>query len=175
MKHFAVRMLCGFEGQPRRAMELADDDALGAINDKGALRRHQRQFAHENLFLFGSLFFLEQEGDIERGAISDAFAESLEPVILWLADFIAVIIKHTLAIITFDGEDLLENRLQTHVLAAGRGQPELEEFRVGIGLKLDEIRRSNNLFDLAEVDSFSGARWHFFYFLNWPANCCQPW
>ena len=66
MERLAVGMLGGLEGQTGRTMQLADDDAFGAIDDKGALRRHQGQFAHEHFFFLGALFFLEQEGDVER-------------------------------------------------------------------------------------------------------------
>ena len=57
-------------------MQLADDDAFGAIDDKRALRRHERQFAHENFFFLRALFFLEQEGDMERRAVGQAFAQA---------------------------------------------------------------------------------------------------
>src|SRR5664280_475966 len=50
MQHLAIGMLRRFEGQPGRPAQLADDDALGAVDDERALRGHQRQFAHEHLF-----------------------------------------------------------------------------------------------------------------------------
>ena len=66
MQGLAVGMLAGFKGQTGGAVQLADDDPLGAIDDKGALRRHQRQFAHEHFFLLRPLFLLEQEGHMQR-------------------------------------------------------------------------------------------------------------
>src|SRR5262245_5742803 len=42
VKRFAVGMLGGLERQTRRAMQLAYDDALGAVDNKGALWCHER-------------------------------------------------------------------------------------------------------------------------------------
>ena len=83
----AVGMLGGLKGQARRTVQLADDDALGAVDDKGALRRHQRQFAHEHLFFLGALLLLEQEGDVQRRAVGDAFAQAFQPVDAWARRF----------------------------------------------------------------------------------------
>ena len=85
-------------------MQLADDDALGAVDDEGALRRHQRQFAHENFFFLGALFLLEKEGHMQGRAKSDALAKAFQPVVLGFADFVAVKIQNALAIIAFDGK-----------------------------------------------------------------------
>jgi hypothetical protein len=40
-----------FEHDPRRAVELRDDDPLGAVDDEGAVRREQRQLAQIDLLL----------------------------------------------------------------------------------------------------------------------------
>jgi hypothetical protein len=45
----------------------------------------------------------------------------------------------------------------------------LQEFLVGIGLQFDHVRRHDNLFDFAEIDSFSDSRWHL-DFLVWLAT-----
>ena len=49
----------------------------------------------------------------------------------------------------------------------------LQKFLVGIGLQFDHVRRRDDLFDLAEVDSFSGSRWHF-DFLVMAGNSAGP-
>ena len=41
----------GFEEHAGRTVQLADDHALGAVNDEGAVLRHQRNVAEE-YFLF---------------------------------------------------------------------------------------------------------------------------
>ena len=69
-------------------MELADDDPLGAIDDKSSLRGHEREFAHEDLLLLGRLFLLEQKGDVQGRAEGDAFAQALQPIVLGFANFV---------------------------------------------------------------------------------------
>src|ERR1051325_7550248 len=100
---------------------------------------------------------------MERRAESDAFAQALEPVILRLADVVAVVIENALAIIAFDGKNFLKDGLQADIFPAGRSHIELEKLRVGVGLEFNEIGPSDNLFDFSEVDSFCCSRWHFFY------------
>src|SRR5207247_9529632 len=51
VEHFSVKMDRGLKSDPRRAMQLAHYDTLRTIDHKGALRRHERDFAHVN-FLF---------------------------------------------------------------------------------------------------------------------------
>ena len=164
VQQFAVRMLRGLKRDARRAVQLRNDDALRAIDDERALRRHQRQFAHENLFFLGALaFFLEQERDVKRRAVGQAFAQAFEPVHLRLADFVGIVIELAFAVVALDGKHFPENRFQAGVLVwrflgVGVG---LQKFRVGIRLQFNHVRRRDDFFDLAEVDSFSGSRWHF--------------
>ena len=73
----------------------------------------------------------------------------------------------TFAIVTFDGENFGENRLQAQVLALGGGDVGLEKLPIRIGLQFDQVRRRDDLFDLTEVYSFSGSRWHFDLY-----HCC---
>ena len=61
---------------PGRAMQLGDDDALGAVDDERALRRHERDFAHVNFLFLRPLLFLELEGDMQRRAEGLAFAHA---------------------------------------------------------------------------------------------------
>ena len=74
VEHLAVEMDARLERDAGRAMQLADDHALGAIDDERALRRHERDFAHVNFLFLGPLLFLELEGDVERRAVGLAFA-----------------------------------------------------------------------------------------------------
>src|SRR5204863_35316 len=63
MERLTVRMLGCLEGKAWGAVQLTDDDALGAVDDESALWSHQRQLAHKHLFLFGAFLFLEQKSD----------------------------------------------------------------------------------------------------------------
>ena len=102
-------------------MQLRDDDALGAIDDEGALRRHERDFAHVNLLLLGPLLFLQLEGDVQRRAEGLALAHRLADAQLRLADFVAGKVERDFFVVARDREDFLEHRLQTGLLALARG------------------------------------------------------
>ena len=86
------------------------------------------------------------------------------PIALWrfhlgLANFVGIVIELAFAVVAFDREDLAEDRFEAGVFLALFGRyVGLEEFRVGIGLQFDHVRRRDDLFDLAEVDSFCGSR-----------------
>ena len=54
-----------------RAHQLADDNALGAVDDKGAMLGHKREIAHEHVgFLdFAGFPVLEADKDLQRGRV----------------------------------------------------------------------------------------------------------
>ena len=168
---FAVRVLGGFKGNAGRAMKLAHHNAFRAVDDECALRRHQRQFAHEHFFLFGALaLFLEQKRDVKRRAVGQTFAQTFKPIHLGLADLVGFVVQLALFIVALDGKNLAEDRFQAGVfLASIRRRGGLQKFRVRIGLQFNHVRRHNDFFDLAEVDSFCDSRWHL-DFLVWPAT-----
>ena len=60
-------------------------------------------------------------------------------------------------IIAGDRKDFGKNGLKPEVLALGIWDLGLQEFPVGIRLQLDEVGRGDDLFNLAEVNSFSGS------------------
>ena len=84
-------------------MELADDDALGDVDDKGAVVGHQRDIAEKDFLLFdvadifrarvGVLVVDGQaNGDLERGGIGHAAFLALVHVVFQLhADWIAAL------------------------------------------------------------------------------------
>ena len=161
MQHLAVGMLRGLERDAGGAVQLAHDDALGAVDDKRALGRHERQFAHENSFLFAALLVFEQERHVKRRAIRQALAQAFQPIHLRLADFVGMKVQDAFPVVAFDGEDLFENRLEAQKLALGRRRIGLQEFDVRIGLQFDQVGRRDDFFNFTEVDTFSCSRWHF--------------
>ena len=85
----------GLEEHTRRAVQLADDDALGAVDDEGAVLRHQRNVAEENFLLLdvadgavaGFRVLVENgqpHGDLERRGISHAALFALGHVVFQL-------------------------------------------------------------------------------------------
>ena len=154
VEHLAVEMDARFERDAGRAMELADDDALRAIDDECPLRRHERNFAHVNFLLLRPLFFAELEGDVERRAVGLAFALRLERRQLRFADFVMAEIESRLFIVALDREHLLENGLQPRHFPLRKRHVLLEEIDVGIELNLDEVWRLDAFLDGSEVDTF---------------------
>ena len=121
VERLAVEMERGLERDAGRPVQLGDDDALGAIDDKGPLRGHERNLAHVHFLLLDALLFLEAEGDVERGGKGLALALALEGAHLGIADVVGDEIEDDLLVVALDGEDLAEYGLEADVLALGRG------------------------------------------------------
>ena len=98
---------------------------------------------------------------MERRAVSDAFAQGFEPILLRLSDLEAVLIERDLSIVAFDGKDFREDRLQAEVLPFGRSNVRLKKLPVGIDLDFDQVRWRDDFFDFTEIDTFCCSRWHF--------------
>src|SRR5208283_4274972 len=94
----------GLKEHARRAVQLADDNALGAVDDEGAVLRHQRNVSEEDFLLFdvadgagAGLGVLvpdgKPHGDLERSGIGHAALLALGHVVLQLqADWIAALV-----------------------------------------------------------------------------------
>ena len=67
-------------------------------------------------------------------------------------------VEHTFAVVTLDWKHFREHRLQPEVFPLGGGDLRLQKVNVGIGLQFDQVGRSDDLFDLAEVYPFSNSR-----------------
>src|SRR5260370_27743852 len=157
MKDLAVGMLGGFESQARRTMQLANDHALSGIDHESALRGHQGQFAHEYLFFFCPLFFLEEERDIERSPIGQAFAKAFEPIHFRLPDLVGMEVEHALFIVALDRKDFGKNSLKPQVFALGVRDLSLQKFPIAIGLQFDVVMWGADLFNFVYVNSCSAS------------------
>src|SRR2546429_426013 len=82
--------------------------SLSAIDDERALRGHERDFAHVNLFFLCAFFLAQLERDVQWCAVCLAFALRLERAQFRLANFIVTEIEYCFFIIALDREDLLE-------------------------------------------------------------------
>src|SRR5579885_3292694 len=94
----------GLEKHARGAVHLADDDALGAVDDEGAVLGHQRDIAVENFLLLDIADSLragvgilvvdgEADGDLERGGVGHAALLALVHVVFELhGDGIAALV-----------------------------------------------------------------------------------
>src|SRR5438128_11331592 len=101
-----------FECDPRRTMQLTDDDTLRSVDDKRSLGSHERNFAHVNFLFLRPLFLAELESDMKRSAVGLTFPLRLEGRQFRLSDLVMAEIKGRLLVVAFDGKDFLENGLQ---------------------------------------------------------------
>src|SRR5215212_7849564 len=101
-------------------MQLAHNNAFRTVDHESALRSHEWEFTHEHFLFLRAGLFLKEEGDMQRSPVGDAFTQTFEPVELRLANLVAMIIENNLPIVTFDWENLSENRLQPKVFALAR-------------------------------------------------------
>ena len=128
------------------AVDLADHHALGAVDDEGALVRHDGDVPHVDLFLPD--LARVQEDEIDLRLQGDGVGEPLLLALL-LAELDVLLVQGEPAVLqehvavgALDGERGLEDLLQALLqrgLALQQGLP-LEESLVGGELDVDEIR-----------------------------------
>ena len=141
-----------------RTMHLGNDDALGAVDDEGAVGRHERHVAHVDVLLLDVLHRLglgvridfehdQAQRDLERSREGHAALLALVDVELRLFEFVAHEFEHGLAGEVGDRKHRLEHGLQALVRAPALGLHHLQELIVAFALNLDEVRHFGH-FDL---------------------------
>ena len=149
------------EEHARRAVHLRDDDALGAVDDEGAVLRHQGHVAHVDVLLLDVLDRLglgvgidiehdQAERDLQRRREGDAALAALVDVVLGRLEGVAHEFEQGRGGEVGDREDRLEHALQPLVAAPALGLVDHQELVVGRLLNLDEVRHLGNFLDLAE-------------------------
>jgi hypothetical protein len=140
------------EVHARRAVELADDDALGPVDDELAAADHDRHVAQVDLLLDGRPVGLaEAEPHLERPAVGQAELAALVRLVPRLAQLVLDVLQGDLLVVTLDREDLLEHPLQARRgPLVGRGV-ELEEPVVRPGLDVRERRDLDGVEVASEV------------------------
>ena len=133
-------------------MQLADHDALGAVDDECALRRHERKFAHVHALFLDVLVLAQAERDVKRRGESLALALAFQRAQFRLADLVIAELELDLLVIALDRENLRENGLESFVLPLGQGDFLLEKIFVRIELNLDQVRRLDGLGQASEID-----------------------
>ena len=112
-----VRGLVGglLEVDARRADELGDDDALGAVDDEGALVGHQREVAHEDRLALdlAGLVVHELGGDEQRRGVRDVAVLALVDGVLRRLEAVVAERQRHRAGEVLDRGDLLEDLLET--------------------------------------------------------------
>jgi hypothetical protein len=154
-------LLVLLEDDAGRAVQLRDDDALGAVDDEGRGVRHDRDLA-EHDFLLDDL--LELAGGLAGGEAEDGLqgARPAAVVVLRLlgggvarsGELVADEIEDHGAVGGLDGEHVEERGLEADELALLGLDAQLHEVAEGVGLHLQQVRHLHRLRDLAELDLF---------------------
>ncbi len=149
------------EEDARRAVHLGDDHPLGAVDDEGALLRHQRDVAHVDVLLLdvldgagaGVLVVLEHDQaqlDLQRRGEGHVALDALLDVVLGVLELVGHVFEHGALVEVLDREHRLEDRLQPLVAAVSRADLALQELFVGGALHLDQVGHLHRLGNAAE-------------------------
>ena len=143
-----------------RAVELRDDDALGAVDHERAVVRHERNLAHVDLLLLHFLdrvlrrFLVHQDEPhlrAQRRAIGEAALLAFGDVERRRQQREAHVLEPGVARVARDREDRRERGLQAFVLArVGRGV-RLQERPVGRKLRFEQERHLEHARPLGEA------------------------
>ena len=150
------------EEHARAAVQLGDDDALGAVDDERAVVGHQRQFAEVDLLLADVLdrllgaggFLVEHDEahlDAQRGRVGEAAELALLDVEHGLAEPVAHVLEQRVARIADDREDAAESGMQADLVAPVLGRVGLQELAVRIELDGQQVRHLEDARTLAEI------------------------
>ena len=102
---------------PGAAVELADDDPLGAVDDELAAADHDRHVAEVDRLLDRRLPLVQAEPDVERPAVGQAELAALVGLVARLAQVELDVFQLERLVIALDREDLAEDPLQPASLA----------------------------------------------------------
>src|SRR5229473_2778248 len=145
-----------------RAVQLRDHHALGAVDDEGAVLRHQRDLAEVDLLLLdvadrlgARLLVLVPDNQahhyLDGGRVRHAALVAFVDVVLGLLQVVRDELERAGLVEVLDGEDALEDALEPRVLALLGGNVGLEELVVAVLLDVDQVRDVDDLLDLREV------------------------
>ena len=136
---------------PGRAVELADDHALGTVDDELAAADHDGHVTQVDRFFEGGLALIEPEPDVKRPAVGQAELTAFVGVVTRLAQIVVEILELERLVVTFDREDLAKDPFEPGVAALVDRQVGLEESFVASRLDLRQIRNRKLIGDPAEV------------------------
>ncbi len=149
------------EEHARRTVHLRDDDALGAVDDEGAVRRHERHVAHVDVLLLDVLDGLglrlrvdvehdQPQRHLERGGESHAALAALVDVVLGRLVFVLDELEMRCIGEILDRKHRLEHRLQALGRTAALRRVHEEKLVVRRLLHLDQVRHLADFPDVPE-------------------------
>src|SRR5512140_1798937 len=156
-----VRVRRLLEHDTRRAVQLTDDHALGAIDHEGPERREQGQLAEVDFLLDDvarallSVHFLvddELQRRLERSGVRHVTLDALADGILRLAERITNEFQRVVLVDVRYREEVLEYALETDVLTIVGRRIQLQQRLEGARLDVEEMGHFHPLVELAERD-----------------------
>ncbi len=150
------------EEDARAPVHLRDDDALGAVDDKGTVHGHERHVAHIDVLLLdvldglGARLLIHLEDDeaqrhLEGCGVGHAALAAFVDVVFRLLELVFDEFEDRGLGEIGDREDRAEDRLEPLDDAPLGWRIRLEELLVRRALNLDEVRHGRDLADLAEI------------------------
>jgi hypothetical protein len=157
----SVRMRRLFEHHTRRAVQLADDHAFGAVDHERAELRQEGQLAQVDFLLdlvldallpVGRALLIDREGErrLEGRGVRHVALDALFDGVLRLAKRVLLEVEREILVDVSDREQVLEDPFQTNVLAIVCGGVELQERLEGTHLDVEQMGHVHALLELSE-------------------------
>ena len=150
------------EKDPRRPVELADDNPLRAVDNESPVVGHQRHLAEID-FLFLHIADAscvrfrvpipdhQLNGHLHGSGKSHPSLAALVHIVFGITYLVLDEFKRRRLIEILDGKDALEYGLQPDLMALLVGDHGLEEVLIGLFLDIDKIGYIDDLFDFRKV------------------------
>jgi hypothetical protein len=147
------------EQHARRTVHLADDHALGAVDDEGAVLGHERHVAHVDVLLLDiehgaglglgvDLEHDQPQRDLHRRRVSDAALAALGGVVLRVLELVVDEVELGGAGEVADREHRAQRLLEARDVAGALVRA--QELLVAFALDLDQVRHLHHFVDVAE-------------------------
>ncbi len=137
-----------------RAVELADHDAFGAVDDELAAADHDRHVAEVDFFL-DRLLLVEAQPDAERPAVGQPQLPALIGTVARLAQLVLDVLQAERLVVALDREDFPQDAFQAGGRALFGRHVQLQEAVVGLGLHVGQRRHLDGVAEAAEVADLS--------------------
>ena len=142
-----------------RAVQLAHDDTLGAVDDKRAVVGHVGDVAQEDLLNLGVKVHMlvvgavELQLGLEGHTVGQAALQTLLDGVAGRVDIIVQELQNEIVASVRDGEVLAEDFVESVVLAEFRWSIQLEEVLERLQLHLQEIGIRHRILDRCKIDT----------------------
>ncbi len=141
------------EVDARRAVQLADDDTFGAVDDELTTAEHDRHVAEID-FLFDRLLFGETQPHAERATVGEAQLTTFVRFVARLAKLVVQVLEPQGFVVAFDREDFAQDALDALVFALVVRCFELQKRVVAARLDVGKTRDVPLVFARAETTDF---------------------